>query len=142
LRIIAARLVIVNSKKKKFEDLLQVLVKRHEILLKTPLLLNVYLKRNHKSYIIEDQQLEGQSSTQPEPHMAYLSTSISTLHFLCGELSTAYKSYGWTKISATTKKEKSTFEKVLSTIMDMYLVYCRLILTKLRYIPWTSKYLQ
>ncbi|WJX63667.1 separase [Trifolium repens] len=128
LRIIAARLTILSKKKTKFEDVLKVLVERHEILLENPPLL---------TSIIGDQQVEGQSSTQPAS-MVYLSPSISALYFLCHVIFKSYNCSGLTKILPATRKEKPIFDKMLLTIVDMFQVLCRLILTNIS-IPSTEK---
>jgi hypothetical protein len=101
-----------------------------------------HLKSKDKPSTIEEKHVEDQSSTQSmsdcETSLAYLSPAISSLSLICCELSKSIRMSGWIEKLATTGNSDLSRNR-LSTVMNMFHVHCRLVLSSLRYILLTLK---
>lgn len=117
-----------------FEDYLKTLFGNVEILKKSLRLFSsmcTYIQTNNKSSTTEVQHLKDQSLDY-ETSMAYLSPSISCLSLLCCLLSKSIRKCGWNQHLGNA--QGGVLTDMLTTIMDMFHVNCRLILSFLRYV--------
>lgn len=124
------RLELFNCTSEEFEDYLNALFKNVEILEKSLSLFNS-MCTHIQTNTTEVQHLKDQSLDY-ETSMAYLSPSISCLSLLCCLLSKSIRKYGWNRHLGNDRH--GVLIDRLTTIIDMFHVNCRLILSFLRYV--------